>query len=86
MPADEGDPRREKTREFFQLLGPSDPDEAGSVLTGWVVVQEWMNPAGEKFLIRGWDQACALWSVKGMMHEVLYGDWPTDEEADDEDE
>lgn len=81
---DEGDPRREKTREFFQLLGPSDPDEAGSVLTGWVVVQEWMNPAGEKFLIRGWDQACTLWSVKGMLHEVLRGDWPVDEEAGDE--
>lgn len=76
---DDGDPRREKTREFFQLLGPSDPDEAGSVLTGWVVVQEWMNPAGEKFLIRAWDPSLAAWGAKGLMHEVLYGDWPADE-------
>ena len=78
--ADEGDLMREKTREFFQLLGPADPDEVGSVLTGWVVVQEWMNPAGEKFLTRGWDPVLTLWSAKGMMHEVLYGDWPTDED------
>lgn len=82
---DDGDPRREKTREFFQLLGPVDPDEEGSVLTGWVVVQEWMNPAGEKFLTRAWDHALPLWSAKGMMHEVLYGDWPADEVGDEED-
>ena len=39
---------REKTREFFQLIGPGDPDEAGSVLTGWVTVLEWMNPDGRE--------------------------------------
>lgn len=80
---DDGDPRRDKTRAFFQELGPIDPDEAGSILTGWVVVQEWMNPAGEKFLTRAWDHSLATWSAKGMMHEVLYGDWPVDD-ADDE--
>lgn len=84
MTDDDSDPRRDKTREFFQLLGPSDPEEQGSVLTGWVVVQEWMNPAGERFLIRGWDHSMAVWTVKGMIHEVLYGDWPQDEEAEED--
>ena len=76
---DDGDPRRNQTREFFQALGPVDPEEHGSVLTGWVIVQEWMNPAGEKFLTRAWDHALSQWSAKGMIHEVLYGDWPADE-------
>ena len=83
---DEGDPQREKTREFFQALGPSDPEEVGSVLAGWVVCLEWMNPAGEKFLTRGWDPSCTVWSAKGMMHEVLYGDWPADEVEEEEEE
>lgn len=34
---DDSDPRRDKTREFFQELGPIDPEEEGSILTGWVV-------------------------------------------------
>jgi hypothetical protein len=72
---DDGDPRREKTRAFFQELGPPDPEDAGAILTGWVVVQEWMNPNGEKSLVRGWDHSLTRWSANGMMHEALYGDW-----------
>lgn len=78
----DGDLPREKTREFFQLLGAPEADDAGSVLTGWVVVQEWMNPDGCKFLVRAWDEALPLWTVKGIMHEVLFGDWPADEEEE----
>jgi hypothetical protein len=76
---DDSDPRRDKTREFFQGLGPADPEKEGSVLTGWVVVQEWMDPAGEKTLTRAWDHTLAEWAAKGMMHEVLFGSWPAGE-------
>ncbi len=27
---DDSDPRRDKTREFFQTLGPADPEDAGA--------------------------------------------------------
>lgn len=77
---DDSDPRRDKTREFFQDLGPADPEDNGSILTGWVVVQEWMHPEGRKFLTRGWDHAIPQWHAHGMLHEVLYGDWPDGEE------
>lgn len=80
---DDGDPRREKTRAFFQELGPPEPQDEGSVLTGWVAVQAWMRPNGEKFLARGWDHALAHWDAMGMVHEVLYGDWPKGDEDDD---
>ena len=77
---DDSDPRRDKTREFLQDLGPVEDEDAGSILTGWVVVQEWMAPDGHKFLTRGWDHAIPSWTAKGMIHEVLYGDWPDGEE------
>ncbi len=39
-----------------------------------------MNPAGEKSLTRAWDHTLTKWAANGMLHEVLYGDWPTEED------
>lgn len=79
--ADESDQRRDAIHEFLQSHGVANPDAGGvegaAVLTGWVVVTEWMDETGEKWLSRGWSSSKAKWEALGMVHEVLYGDWPT---------
>ena len=47
------------------------------------VGESWM--AAFQLIGPGWDPSCTVWSAKGMMHEVLYGDWPVDEVGEDED-
>lgn len=47
-------------------------DSGGAVLTGWVVLSEWMDKDGAKYL--AWCRApgTAAWAARGMMHDILY--------------
>lgn len=78
---DDSDARRDALHDFFQQQGPPPPDDGGesvareAVLTGWVVLLEWMDPEGERWLSRGWAASKAKWEAAGMAHEMLYGDW-----------
>jgi hypothetical protein len=52
------------------------PPEPGAILTGWVVVAEWMDADGGKHLTRLSSKPVTTWLVAGMLHEALYGgDW-----------
>lgn len=81
--ADDSDPRRDALHEFLQEQGPpppdaDDPDRTiadGAVLTGWVLIAEWMDPEGERWLVRGHAAGKTRWEAVGMAHEFLYGDW-----------
>lgn len=48
----------------------------GALLTGWVVVTEWMDGNGEKWLAKSHSPNVANWVAAGYHHEALYGDWP----------
>lgn len=74
---DNSDPRREALHEFLQNDLAS---ERPAVLTGWVVVAEWMDDDGEKWLSRAHSASLTEWHANGLHHEALYGDWPIDEE------
>jgi hypothetical protein len=54
---------------------------AGAVLTGWVLVSEWMDTDGERWLTKGHSASKAEWEAAGMHHEALYGDWPGTDDA-----
>lgn len=66
------------------------PDFEGTVatLTGWVIVAEWMDSEGQKWLSKNSADAAGeqltLWQTKGMLHEALFGDWQQPEEAGDD--
>lgn len=76
--ADDSDPRRDAVDAFLRGQGPIDIDSPAT-LTGWVIVSEWMDDDGDRWLSRGWAASKAKWEVDGMLHEVLYGNWPTDD-------
>lgn len=51
----------------------------GAILTGWCMVTEWMTPDGERWLAKGHAANITMWQAKGMHHEAVYGDWPSDD-------
>lgn len=53
--------------------------EDGAILTGWVLVAEWMTPDGDRWLSKGHAASVTAWSADGMYHEALYGKWPDGE-------
>jgi hypothetical protein len=62
-----------------QSLGTVAP-RAGVTLGGWVVMAEWVEPDGQKFLTRLVAQGTSPWQVKGYLHEGLYSRWPANPE------
>lgn len=80
--SDDSDPRRDALHAFLQEQGPPPDGDSGedvigtAVLTGWVVVEEWMDSDGDRWLTRGYAASKAKWEADGMIHETLYGDWP----------
>ena len=48
----------------------------GVTLGGWVVMAEWVEPDGQKFLTRLVAQRTSPWQVKGYLHEGLFSRWP----------
>lgn len=58
--------------------GPMSQNVNGTaLLTGYVLVAEWMDESGERWLSRidGPPGAVTGWHRDGMLHEALYGEW-----------
>jgi hypothetical protein len=77
--ADESDPKRDTVHDAIQAAGP-EFDDGHAVLTGWALVAEWMDEKGDRWLSQARAAGTAKWSASGMMHEVLHGEWPADDE------
>ena len=62
----------------------------GSVLIGWIVVAEWMDAAGNRWLSRIGSAGDATrqppeWQWQGYLYNALHEqNWPQDDAADDE--
>lgn len=64
---------RDPLEEAIAAHGAPEP---GAVLTGWVLVGEWMDGDGGKHLTRLSSKPMTTWLAAGMLHEALYGgDW-----------
>lgn len=81
--ADESDPRRDALHHFLQEQGPAEIDKQ-AVLVGWVVVQDWMDEDGDRWLTRAHSASIPTWVAAGLHHEALNGNWPDRDSDDDE--
>jgi hypothetical protein len=45
-----------------------------------VVLAEWMDKDGERYLSHCRSASTTAWTARGMMHDVLHGDWSGREE------
>lgn len=73
--ADSSDARRDQIHATIQELGPADIEKQ-AVLVGWVIVCDWMDEDGDRWLSKAHSASVPEWSANGMHHEALYGDWP----------
>jgi hypothetical protein len=56
--------------------------EPGSVLTGFVLVAEWIDPNGEQVLTRHTSDDATPWQVDGWLSEGMR-DWEDDDDGED---
>lgn len=70
--ADLSDPQRDNIHNAIQANGQL---ERPAVLTGWVIVAEWMDDEGERWLSRAYSASLPSWTADGMLHEGIYGEW-----------
>jgi hypothetical protein len=75
--ADESDPEREALHEAIQAnAGYVQDVSGGAILTGWLVISEWTDKDGERYLGHCRAASTPAWTARGMMHDVLFGEWP----------
>ena len=48
-----------------------------AILTGWVLVAEWVDHSGQRWLSKAHAPSTTDWTARGMHHEALYGHWPS---------
>jgi hypothetical protein len=75
---DDSDPAREAVHAAIQEHLPRGAD---AVLTGWVLVAEWMDHSGERWLSKGHAASTPAWAANGMHHEALFGAWPPEDDG-----
>lgn len=70
--ANDTEDRGEKITSFLQEIGPGHFKDS-AVLTGWVLVSEWMDEEGVKWISKGSSDTLTDWVSNGFLHEALYG-------------
>lgn len=76
---------REQLFEAIQATAVTDDDIESSVLTGFLVVAEWTDPEGERWLSKiSGDHAGRLpaWRERGFAAEVMHDWWPSNSDED----
>ncbi len=72
--------RRAEIGAALQQTPPPDMDE-GSLVTGWVIVAEWMTPEGERRIEGLQAETTTGWLRQGLFYNALH-EWPATEEED----
>lgn len=69
---DSSDPARDAIHEVIQKHAAMSTQD-GAVLTGWVLVAEWMTPDGDRWLSKAHAAGTTAWAARGMMHDAIHG-------------
>lgn len=70
---DEPDPERDAIHDAIAAnSGHVQDASGGAILTGWVVISEWMDKDGGRYLAHCRAASTTAWTARGMMHDVLY--------------
>lgn len=79
---DNSDAQRDAIHAALQETGPLNTEDKSAVLSGWVVVTEWMDEDGDRWLAKAHAASLTNWTAAGFHHEALYGEWPEPGEDD----
>lgn len=77
--------QQELNNAIQEHSGPMEAGAEGSFVTKWLVVAEFMDPNGEKWLALRNSEGMTTWDRNGMLHDALFdnGQWTTDTGEDD---
>lgn len=64
------------------ILNNDRPNAAreGSLVVGWVVVADWVDPDGQRWLSYTKSEGVTEWQAKGMANEVVAGGFDSEED------
>lgn len=69
-----------------EALTQAGPDQIEGVVTGWVVVSEWVDRDGMTWLSRldgdAGDEPITAWRRQGFLHNALHEPWLEDEDEE----
>lgn len=82
---DRSDPKRDAIHDKLVELGPAFKADA-AILVGWVIVTDWMDGDDNRWLSKAHSSNLPRWVSDGLHHEALYGDWPENDEEEDDDD
>jgi hypothetical protein len=78
--ADDTEATREVFRDSVQTaVQQNAPIGREALLTGWVLIAEWMDHDGDRWLTREQAATTTQWTASGMYHEALHSDWDEDD-------
>lgn len=67
---------RQHLGDAIQNVAGMNDELEGAVLTGWVIVAEWMAPTGNRWLSQFHGSAngdrCPNWQLQGYLHNALF--------------
>lgn len=76
--------------QIAEALAKTNPRDVPSVLQGWIVVYEWSEMDGKRWLHvvvgsdRSSDHYITEWQVSGYLHEAMNGVWQRSENSTDD--
>jgi len=79
-----GDALSKKIEQAIDIIAKQDPDAKHQVCTGWILVTEWSDFSGEKFIATHTSDGLAPWTAIGMMYYSIENDIYENEEDDDD--
>ena len=83
-----GDAFKKKFDEAIEILAKEDPDGANQICTNWILITEWADFKGQKYILSEANDGMTPWLARGMVSEINYEEFEemADEEEDYEDD
>jgi hypothetical protein len=66
------DKTTEERERIHAAISEWPPNDRPGVLVGWIVISEWMDADGSRWLGRLASEDSTRWQRKGYLHEALY--------------
>lgn len=86
-----GDEFKKKLDEALEVLAKEDPTGNNQICTNWIIITEWADFKGNKYILSEANDGMTPWLARGMVSEIDYENFEDfvddfDEEDDMEDD
>ena len=78
-----GDKFKKKLDEALEVLAKEDPNGTNQICTNWIIITEWADFQGNKYILSEANDGMTPWLARGMVSEINYEEF---EEFIDDDE